>query len=109
MSAPTTRDPLKVTTSEGAVWTRRGVNPQGRGLYAFDGVEDCPTRLLVTLAELAEHGVRSADPVAEAVAELGALPVPLGHGFASREDSYESPLHHDYAVPHDLPETEARP
>ncbi|MFI1472092.1 hypothetical protein [Streptomyces wuyuanensis] len=79
MSAPTTRDPLKVTTSEGAVWTRRGVNPQGRGLYAFDGVEDCPSRLLVTLAELAEYGVRSADELAAVVAEVGALPMPVGN------------------------------
>ncbi|NNJ04191.1 hypothetical protein HHX38_08590 [Streptomyces sp. PKU-MA01144] len=78
MSAPTTRDPLKVTTREGAMWTRRGVNAEGRGLYALEGVEDCPTQLLVTLPELAEHGVRSADPLAAAVAELGALPVPVG-------------------------------
>ncbi|TLQ43453.1 hypothetical protein [Streptomyces marianii] len=114
------------------------------------------------LAELAEYGVRSAGPLAEAVAEMGALPVPVGdpipyeltdkataplsgvtnclacgeglddenitdfcsarcesigrlRGLLSRqrrawEDPHESPLARGpHPVPHDLPETEARP
>ncbi|MEU2111864.1 hypothetical protein [Streptomyces sp. NPDC019507] len=153
MSAPQTHDPLAVTTLDGCTWTRRALTRDGRGLYALAEVADCPDYVLATLLELAEHGVQTVDPLATVVAELGALPVPVGapipyeltekaDQFAQcpvchmhmntgdhshpevqanprraesvtklrgllarqREDIYTSPLHHDYAIPHDLPE-----
>ncbi|MGA5424573.1 hypothetical protein [Streptomyces lavendulocolor] len=76
MSAPTTHDPQRVTTRDGATWIRRAVDAQGRGLYALEGVCDCPEYVMATLAELAEHGIKG-QPLAAAVAELGALPLPV--------------------------------
>jgi hypothetical protein len=68
MSAPTSRDPLVVNTKGGAVWQRRAVTAEGRGLYAVAGSCNCPEYLMATLAELAEHGITgSAD----------ALPMPV--------------------------------
>lgn len=78
MTAPT-RDPLAVTTRDGMSWVRRAVTQDGRGLYAPEGVCSCPEFVMATLAELAEHGIKGRDPVADAVAVMGALPVPLGH------------------------------
>lgn len=79
MSAPQTHDPAAVTTLDGCTWTRRALTRDGRGLYALADVTDCPDYVLATLLELAEHGIQSADPLATVVAEVGALPVPLGH------------------------------
>jgi hypothetical protein len=76
MSAPTTQDPQQVTTRDGAKWIRRAVDAQGRGLYALEGSCECPEFLLATLAELAEHGIKG-QPLAAAVASLGALPLPV--------------------------------
>ncbi|SDM76298.1 hypothetical protein [Streptomyces wuyuanensis] len=135
MSTPQTHDPLTVTTLDGCTWTRRALTRDGRGLYALANVRECPDYVLATLLELAEHGVQCVDPLATIVAEVGALPVPVGDPIPSeltekaapsprraesvaklrdliarqREDTYTSPLHHDYAIPHDLPETGVRP
>jgi hypothetical protein len=70
VSAPVSHDPLVVNTSDGAVWMRRAVTRDGRGLYAVaDAPACCPPFVMATLAELAEHGIAgSAD----------ALPVPVG-------------------------------
>lgn len=71
MSAPTTHDPLVVNTQDGAVWMRRAVNRQGRGLYAVaDAPACCPEFVMATLTELAEHGLASM---------AFALPVPAGN------------------------------
>lgn len=78
MSAPKTRDPLAVTTRDGMSWVRRAVTQDGRGLYAPEGVCNCPEFVMATLVELAEHGIRGRDPLADAVAAMGALPVPVG-------------------------------
>jgi hypothetical protein len=78
MSAPKTRDPLAVTTRDGMSWVRRAVTQDGHGLYAPEGVCNCPEFVMATLAELAEHGIKGQDPLADAVAALGALPVPVG-------------------------------
>jgi hypothetical protein len=55
--------------------------------------------------------------LSDAVAELGALPMPVGpvapdaltQTFAPvaalREEPHDSPLHHDYRIGRDLPET----
>ncbi|WP_203833544.1 hypothetical protein, partial [Streptomyces asoensis] len=69
MSAPTTHDPLVVNTKDGAVWQRRAVTADGRGLYAVAGACSCPEYLMATLAELAEHGIAGS---------AYALPVPVG-------------------------------
>jgi hypothetical protein len=59
----------------------------------------------------------------DAVRERGALPLPVGPGpqgadkltttFMAtqvlREDPHDGPLHHDYRIPRDLPETGGRP
>ncbi|WP_413102279.1 hypothetical protein [Streptomyces sp. Inha503] len=58
MNAPTTRDPLTVTTNDGTAWTRRAVTRGGRGLYAPEGVTGCPQFVMATLEELAEHGLQ---------------------------------------------------
>lgn len=101
MIAPESRDPLKVATSDGAVWVRAAVTTTGQGLYALEGVEGCPRHVLATLCELAEHGVRAVDELAEAVAELGALPMPVGMPAAA-EDPHDSPLRHEYRLGRDL-------
>lgn len=108
--------PERVRTTDGAVWEKRAETRGGLALYAVEGAPKCcPPVVMATLEELAEHGVRSAD-LAAVVAELGALPVPAGPvvsvaedgstlRFVSREERYESPLHHEYRVSHDLPES----
>lgn len=78
MNAPTTHDPATVTTRDGMSWVRRAVTQDGRGLYAPEGVCSCPEFVMATLVELAEHGIKGRDPVADAVAVMGALPVPVG-------------------------------
>ena len=83
MSAPKTRDPLTVTTRDGMSWVRRAVTQDGRGLYAPEGVCSCPEFVMATLVELAEHGIKGRDPVADAVAAMGALPVPVGPSLLS--------------------------
>ncbi|MFJ9890839.1 hypothetical protein ACIQRW_34010 [Streptomyces sp. NPDC091287] len=73
--------PLRVETSDGAVWVQAAVTRAGLGLYCPEGVVSCPRFVVATLAELAEHGVKAAPPVtdvADAVALLGALPMPVG-------------------------------
>ncbi|MER6235898.1 hypothetical protein ABT185_07455 [Streptomyces clavifer] len=100
MSAPVSRDPAKVATADGAQWVRAAVTRAGLGLYVLEGVVGCPRYVMATLTELAEHGVRQVDELAEAVAQLGALPMPVG---SSVEDPHDSPLHQDYATSRDLP------
>ncbi|WP_405956081.1 hypothetical protein [Streptomyces phaeochromogenes] len=65
-----THDPLVVNTKDGAVWMRRAVTRDGRGLYSVaDAPRCCPEFVMATLTELAEHGIAgSAD----------ALPMPVG-------------------------------
>lgn len=80
MSAPESRDPLVVRTFDGVTWVRAAVTQSGRGLYVLEGTISCPEFVMATLAELAELGVTVA-PVtglAEAVALMGALPMPVG-------------------------------
>lgn len=108
--------PAKVRTADGVVWERRAETRGGLALYAVEGVCGCPVYVMATLAELAEHGIQSAE-LASVVAELGALPMPVGPEapdklvrliapvLALREERYESPLHHDYRVGRDLPES----
>jgi hypothetical protein len=61
--------PLVVNTTDGAVFTRRTV-VDGQALYAIAGApDDCPTSLMATLDELAEHGIAGTADV---------LPVPMG-------------------------------
>lgn len=43
--------------------------------------------------------------VAEAVAALGALPVPAGSEPQPDRVPHDSPLHHSYTTPHDMPQT----
>jgi hypothetical protein len=49
--------PQMVRTDNGLVWTRRAGTRGGAALYAPEAVRDCPTWVMVTLAELAEQGV----------------------------------------------------
>lgn len=69
--------PESVRTKDGMVWTLRTVTSSGIALYAPKGVCECPAFVMATLAELAEHGIQSAE-LAAAVAEHGAFPVPVG-------------------------------
>lgn len=69
MSAPSTHDPLVVNTRDGAVWQRRAVTADGRGLYAAAGTCSCPESLMATLSELAAHGITG---------QADALPMPVG-------------------------------
>lgn len=69
--------PESVRTTDGVVWTLRTVTSSGIALYASKGVCECPSFVMATLAELAEHGIQSAE-LAAVVAERGALPVPFG-------------------------------
>lgn len=55
---PQTRDPLVVTTNDGAVWQRSGITRSGRGLYVIEGIVTCPDHVMATLDELAEHGIK---------------------------------------------------
>jgi hypothetical protein len=117
VSAPVSRDPLVVTTADGMSWACRAVTQDGHGLYVLDGVCSCPKFLMQTFAELAERGITG---------QAFALPVPVGPGpsvvepadkltatFMAtqvlREDPHDGPLHHDYRIPRDLPETGGRP
>jgi hypothetical protein len=71
MSAPTSHDPLVVTTKDGVSWLRRAVTQDGRGLYAVTDSCKCPEYLMATLAELAEHGIAG---------QADAVPMPVGPG-----------------------------
>ncbi|MEU0978512.1 hypothetical protein ABZ488_04780 [Streptomyces griseus] len=73
--------PLRVETLDGAVWVRAAVTRAGLGLYCPEGVTACPRFVMATLVELAEHGVKAAPSVTslpDAVALMGALPMPVG-------------------------------
>ncbi len=61
--------PLVVNTTDGTCWTRRAVTRGGLPLYAPEGVCSCPEFVMVTEAELAEHGI---------VGSADVLPVPVG-------------------------------
>lgn len=77
-------DPMRVMTLDGAVWVRAAVTRAGLGLYCPEGVVSCPRFVMATLAELAEHGVKAAPPVtdlSDAVALMGALPMPVGESM----------------------------
>ncbi|MDJ0460648.1 hypothetical protein [Streptomyces sp. H27-C3] len=90
MSTPTNRDPLAVKTRDGMVWVRAAVTRTGQGLYAPEAVGLCPQFVMATLPELAEHGIAGqGETLAQAVAWVGALPVPLGHGGMPPEDAVE--------------------
>ena len=69
--------PESVRTRDGITWTLRTVTSSGIALYAPKGVCECPDFVMATLAELAEHGIQSAE-LAEVVACEGALPMPVG-------------------------------
>lgn len=71
--------PESVRTKDGITWTLRTVTSSGIALYAPKGVCECPDFVMATLAELAEHGIQSAE-LAAAVAEHGAFPMPVGPG-----------------------------
>ncbi|MGW6747588.1 hypothetical protein [Streptomyces sp. NPDC055006] len=105
--------PLVVNTLDGTVWTRRAVTPGGLALYSVAGVCQCPEFVMATLPELAEHGIAgSADvlpvpasteaAVAESVDKLTRLLAPTQ---ALREETHDGPLHRDYRIGRDLPET----
>lgn len=89
MSAPTCRDPLAVTTTDGTRWVRAAVTRTGRGLYAVEDLASCPQFVMATLEELAEHGIRGRDPLADAVALMGALPMPVGSGRSELDRVYD--------------------
>lgn len=79
MSTPISHDPAKIRTADGGIWLRAAVTTAGRGLYALEGVEGCPRYVLATLPELAVYGVQVVvDELVDAVALLGALPMPVG-------------------------------
>ena len=46
--------------------------------------------------------------VEDAVAELGALPVPMGPAGDVPDGEHYAVVHHEYRVSHDLPEAGAR-
>ncbi|WP_432182089.1 hypothetical protein [Streptomyces sp. NBC_00063] len=105
--------PLVVNTMDGTCWTRRAVTCGGLALYAPEGVCGCPEFVMATLPELAEHGIAGsadvlpvpagAEPsVDEAVDRLTAFFAPTQ---ALREESHDGPLHHDYRIGRDMPET----
>lgn len=68
--------PLVVNTRDGVCWTRRTVTSGGIALYAPEGVCSCPSFVMATLEELAEHGI---------VGSADALPVPVGSGASPSE------------------------
>ncbi|WP_431781780.1 hypothetical protein [Streptomyces chumphonensis] len=55
----TTKDPERVQTSNGTIWSLRAATRGGAGLYAPVEVRECPRLVMATLAELAEHGVKA--------------------------------------------------
>lgn len=70
--------PAMLRTFDGAEWELRATTQTGTALYAVKGAPKCcPPYVMATLTELAEHGIQSTE-LAAAVAEPGALPVPLG-------------------------------
>lgn len=88
--------PLVVNTTDGTCWTRREAEREGLPLYALEGTNP-PEFVMATYAELEKHGIAGVAFV---------LPMPVGpRPFVSREERYESPLHHTYLVSHDMPET----
>lgn len=108
--------PEKVRTSDGMVWELRAETRGGLALYALEGVCKCPPYVMATLPELAEHGIQSTE-LAAVVAELGALPVPVGSSVERsvdeltallaptqvlREDDPNG-LRHAYRLGRDLP------
>lgn len=120
--------PAKVRTTDGMVWELRAETRGGLALYALEGVCKCPPYVMATLQELAEHGVQGAE-LAAVVAELGALPVPVGSVVSERvvedvtpqvqrlrsllagqreavDGEHYASVHHTYRVPRDLPERE---
>ena len=79
MSVPVSRDPQLVVTLDGARWVRAAVTRSGRGLYVLEGTTtSCPEFVMASLGELAELGVKPVTDLADAVALLGALPMPVG-------------------------------
>lgn len=93
MSAGVSRDPLVVNTQDGCCWVRRAWSRDGRGLYALEGTsQGAPDMVLASLRELAELGLASM---------ADALPMPVG---AEPEGEHYAAVHHDYRIPHDLPE-----
>ncbi|SCK20458.1 hypothetical protein YUYDRAFT_02135 [Streptomyces sp. ScaeMP-e48] len=87
-------DPLRVSTSDGAVWVRAAVTRAGLGLYCPEGVVSCPRFVMATLLELAEHGVKVAPSVTDlpsAVALMGALPMPVGGAAELEATTYVAP------------------
>lgn len=120
MNTPISHDPAKVRTADGAVWLRAAVTTAGHGLYALEGVTGCPRYVLATLPELAAYGVQVVvDELVDAVALLGALPMPTGGELAEQRhlvDELDHTLEHladnppaeaallaEIAAPHDLP------
>lgn len=117
MSAPVSRDPLVVNTQDGNCWTRRAVRRDGGGLYALAEVRgDVPDLVLVTLKELAELGLRSMadalpmpmgpvlqEPAEDVTPQVQKLRALLAGQREAVEDPHDSPLHHSYRVPRDLP------
>ena len=75
--------PLVVNTRDGMCWTRRVVTSSGTALYAPEGVCSCPSFVMATLTELAEHGI---------VGSADVLPVPVGTGPQPSESAYSPAL-----------------
>ncbi|MGC5400171.1 hypothetical protein ACPXCP_31080 [Streptomyces sp. DT20] len=99
MNTPISHDPAKVRTADGAVWLRAAVTMTGRGLYALEGVAGCPRYVLATLPELAAYGVQVVvDELVDAVALLGALPMPVGAG--EDDDSHEAKVREYLSTPY---------
>ena len=65
----------------------------------------CSTWRLIAEAQHA-HNTAPGPSVQESADKLSRLLAPLQ---ALREDAYESPLHHEYRVPHDLPDVSSLP
>lgn len=64
--------PLVVNTADGSCWVRRALTREGHGLYALAGsVAGVPDGVLMSLSELAVHGITGSADV---------LPVPVGPG-----------------------------
>ncbi len=61
--------PLVVNTRDNTTWVLHTVTRAGLALYAVAGACACPSYLLATLSELAEHGI---------VGSADALPMPVG-------------------------------
>lgn len=94
-------DPLTVVTQDGSSWWKRGVTPEGRGLYAHaESTERCP--VLRTIRELAEFGLKGMSaPEPDAITQAF-VPVQV---LRERPGEFEATLHHGYAKGRDLPQT----